>query len=575
MKNINRNLFAIFVFIQTGGNAQTHQIKTDVYFGMNYQGGQPCFYNNGSGCRLYKISLEIVRNQQTGIQSINVIGDSLKQVLPDNVPSLTAGLNTDATLVGFMTTGNFNTFSAGKLYVYNTFTNTYTLVTNGAYKANQSGSWIKWINDSTCLYSSNNYCPTMNTLPGCGTNANRRFGDLRIAKGNFTTGNINSHNIVMGDINNITNLDSRVSSGEDASINPLNPNLVAFHSSSIDGYPSNNGNNLSPFNIGQTNIFHDPSGDSDPKPVVYDMTSASPYNVIDSLASGVHYWLFDLDSAKINSLVHLHWSPNGNMVIGNEQNTNKYQPYMECVDNPGFQISSPTQCSHPSKKVTFERVFGFEKNGNSYKNVMRNLSDTLPLFQPLPPSQLPNSIQYFNPSTDVCNAYRTKYVEFCGTDKTILATVMCNNQTGNQNPFSRIMLIDFTVPNNLYYFDLTGWVEQNYPNWQPGEANGLSTTCHIVSDSILTTTSVSENPTNKILLYPNPTNNTLNLASDLDLIDAEINIYSSIGQIVKSFKDIDDKSIVISTDDLPNGVYVLILTDGNTKYIEKLIIQRP
>jgi len=81
---------------------------------------------------------------------------------------------------------------------------------------------------------------------------------------------------------------------------------------------------------------------------------------------------------------------------------------------------------------------------------MRNMGDTLPLFHPLPPAQLPNSNQYFNPTTDLCNSYRTKYVEFCGTDKTILATVMCNNQTGNQNPFSRIMLIDFTVPNNPY-----------------------------------------------------------------------------------------------------------------------------
>jgi len=574
MKYIPIILFSLFVFIQTKGNAQTHQIKTDVYFGMNYQGGQPCFYNNGSGCRLYKISLEIIRNQQTGIQSVNVVGDSLQQVLPDNVPSLTAGLNSDATLIGFMTTRNFNTFLAGRLYVYNKLTNAYSLVTNGTYQANQSGSWIKWINDSTCLYSSNNYCPTMNTLPGCGTNPNRRFHDLRIATGNFATGNINSHNIVMGDINNITNLDSRVSSGEDASVNPINPNLIAFHSSSIDGYPPNNGVNLSPFNIGQTNVFHDPAGDSDPKPVVFDITSSSPYNVIDSLTPGVHYWLFDLDNTKINSLVHLHWSPDGNTVIGNEQNTDIYQPYMECIDNPGVQISSPTQCSHPSKRVTFERVFGFEKNGNVYKNVMRNVGDTLPLFQPLPPAQLPNSNQYFNPTTDLCNSYRTKYVEFCGTDKTILATVMCNNQTGNQNPFSRIMLIDFTVPNNPYYFDITGWVEQNYPSWQPGEANGLSTTCYIISDSLLSSTSVLQKASNKIVLYPNPTNNAVNISSNFDFVNAEVNIYSALGQNVKSIAGINDKNIILSTKDLPNGVYFLVLTNRNVKFIEKLVIQR-
>ena len=83
-------------------NAQTHHIETDIYFGMNYQSGLPCFYNDGSGCRLYKLSMAIIRSEQTGILSINIIGDSLKQVLPDNVPSVTAGLNSDATLIGFM-----------------------------------------------------------------------------------------------------------------------------------------------------------------------------------------------------------------------------------------------------------------------------------------------------------------------------------------------------------------------------------------------------------------------------------------------------------------------------------------
>ncbi|MBM3418589.1 MAG: T9SS type A sorting domain-containing protein, partial [Bacteroidetes bacterium] len=156
----------------------------------------------------------------------------------------------------------------------------------------------------------------------------------------------------------------------------------------------------------------------------------------------------------------------------------------------------------------------------------------------------------------------------------ILATVMCNNQTGNQNPFSRIMLIDFTVPNNPYYFDITGWVEQHYPNWQPGEANGLSTTCHIVSDSLLTTTSILQNPTNKITLYPNPTNNLVNINSNFDFVNAEINIYSTLGQNVKSIAGISDSNIILSTKDLQNGVYFLVLTNGNAKFIEKLVIQR-
>ncbi|MCF8427849.1 MAG: T9SS type A sorting domain-containing protein [Bacteroidia bacterium] len=574
MKKILSSLIAFILIVQTFLNAQTHQIKTDVYFGMNYQAGEPCYYNNGSGCRLYKLSLEIIRSEQTGIQSISVYGDSLKQVLPDNIPCVTAGLNSDANLIGFMATGSFNSFSAGKLYVYNKTNNSYTLVSNGSYLSNQNGSWIKWLNDSSCLYTSVNYCPTMNTLPGCGTSFTNRFDDLRTATGNFKTGTINSHNIVLGEINNITNLNSKVSSGQDASVNPIDKNKIAFHSTSIDGYPFNGGNNLSPFNIGQTNIFQDPNGDADPKPVVFDITSSSKNNLIDSLVSGTNYWLFDLESAKINSLVHLHWSPDGSIVAGNEQNTNKYTPYMECVNNPGVQISSPTQCSNSSKKVTFERVYGFEQVGNTYKNIMRTIDESLPLFKPLPPAQLPNSNTYFNPSTDLCSSYRTKYIEFCGSNKTILATVMCNNATGNQNPFSRIMLIDFTLVNNPYYFDLTGWIEQNYPTWQPGEAHGFSTTSHIISDTLLQTTSVIENINNNIILYPNPSINSVNIQSKYDFTNAEINIYTSVGQNIRRITGINEQNISISTSDLPNGIYFLILTNEGSKFIEKIIIKR-
>ncbi|MBM3456185.1 MAG: T9SS type A sorting domain-containing protein, partial [Bacteroidetes bacterium] len=37
---------------------------------------------------------------------------------------------------------------------------------------------------------------------------------------------------------------------------------------------------------------------------------------------------------------------------------------------------------------------------------------------------------------------------------------------------------------------------------------------------------------------------------------------------------INDKNIILSTNDLPNGVYFLVLTNRNVKFIEKLVIQR-
>ena len=550
--------------------AQTHKVKTDIYFSMNYDSSTSCYFANVNGCRLYRITVEIIRDSINGVQSIQVVGDSLKQVLPHDIPSAMPGVNSDGSKIGFTAAGSYTVgsvnFSTEKLYSFDMNTGVYTEITDGSSTGNTKGKWVKWINDSTLIYTSENYCQTMGVDAGCGNiNPPTRFNDLRQASGDFSVGSITQDVIIMGHINPNTNLISKICSAQDPVFNPYQNNLVAFHSSASDGYANNGGDNDCPFTLGLSNVFQ--TNFSDPQPVVFDVNSTSPHNQIDSLVNGVNYWLFDLDSVKINSLVHLDWNKNGNIIIGNEQNT-VINSYYECINNPGVQVPNSGSCP-PNKSIQFERVYGFEKVGNIYKNVMRNMGDTLPLFQPLSPQFLPNSSAFFNPSTDECAKYRTKYVEFCGSDKSIVGTVMCSNTGGNL--FSRIMFIDYTNYNNPYYFDITGWIEQNYPSWSPGNAEGIATTCLVDYDSLITV-SVQENEINyNVNIYPNPAQQTITIkASDItDIFIVDIygrTVYNKINLNALNLFNLDISSF-------NSSVYFIKVVNSKNQSITKKLIK--
>jgi hypothetical protein len=568
MKKLYFSTFLVLCYVSSF--AQTHKIKTDVYFSMSSDSSTNCYYANVNGCRLYKITLEIIRDSINGVQSIQVVDDSLKQVLPHNVPSAMPGVNSDGTKIGFTAAGAYTVgsvnFSAEKLYTFDTNTGVYTEITDGSSNGNMKGKWVKWLNDTTLIYTSPNYCQIMGVDPGCGNvNPPTQFNDLRYVTGDFSSGNISQDYVGMGDTNPYTGIVSKICSAQDPVFNPQQNNLVAFHSTASDGYANNGGDNDCPFTIGLSNVFQ--SNFSDPKPVVFDINSTSPFNQVDSLTEGSDYWLFDLDSVKINSLVHLHWNKNGNIIIGNEQNTVS-NAYYECINNPGVQVPNPGSCP-PNKSIQFERVYGFEKVGNIYKNVMRSIGDTLPLFQPLSPQFLPNSSAFFNPSTDECAKYRTKYVEFCGSDKSIVGTVMCSNPGGNL--FSRIMFIDYTNYNNPYYFDITGWIEQNYPSWSPGNAEGIATVCRIEYDSLISTVSINENQqTFDFLVYPNPAEQNITIkATDI----TEITLLDLFGRVVyqeSNSTTVNLKSIDMST--LNSGIYFLkVVNSKNQTSIKKII----
>lgn len=90
-----------------------------------------------------------------------------------------------------------------------------------------------------------------------------------------------------------------------------------------------------------------------------------------------------------------------------------------------------------------------------------------------------------------------------------------------------------------------------------------------------TLSSVSEqNNDNSIVIYPNPVQNNLHFKTNFDLINAEIKIYSPLGQLEKVYSKINGRNITIETFDLTDGLYFLVLQNSDRQVSCKFIINK-
>ena len=73
--------------------------------------------------------------------------------------------------------------------------------------------------------------------------------------------------------------------------------------------------------------------------------------------------------------------------------------------------------------------------------------------------------------------------------------------------------------------------------------------------------------------YPNPFSSHTTLQTDFFLKNATLTVYNSFGQAVKQIKNISGQTVVLSRDNLPNGLYFIRLSaDHKTLAINKLVI---
>jgi aminopeptidase YwaD len=84
------------------------------------------------------------------------------------------------------------------------------------------------------------------------------------------------------------------------------------------------------------------------------------------------------------------------------------------------------------------------------------------------------------------------------------------------------------------------------------------------------TTSINETNSNKkaISIFPNPANTEINIVVPLNE-NSQIEISNAMGQVI--FKD--DNKTKIDISNLPNGLYIVSVKQGQQSYTQKLIKQ--
>lgn len=132
-------------------------------------------------------------------------------------------------------------------------------------------------------------------------------------------------------------------------------------------------------------------------------------------------------------------------------------------------------------------------------------------------------------------------------------------------------------PHNFYYNGST------FPNayWDTIRQQGINFLCRInpaCNSSLLVNVSESaqtELPT--LSLYPNPSNNELNLILDkpYNPSDVQIAIYNLQGQAMQVSSQIYDQNVQIATNTLSNGMYVLQVRTPTGQANQKFIVQHP
>jgi hypothetical protein len=92
-------------------------------------------------------------------------------------------------------------------------------------------------------------------------------------------------------------------------------------------------------------------------------------------------------------------------------------------------------------------------------------------------------------------------------------------------------------------------------NWKKDTTATYSSNCSVATEDATLVQS--------LMLYPNPTSNTLYVSWEVDITSLHVDLMNSVGAIVKS-QQIDNQGI-INVSDLPRGFYLCRLSDANHK----------
>ncbi|MBK9320593.1 MAG: T9SS type A sorting domain-containing protein [Bacteroidetes bacterium] len=75
-----------------------------------------------------------------------------------------------------------------------------------------------------------------------------------------------------------------------------------------------------------------------------------------------------------------------------------------------------------------------------------------------------------------------------------------------------------------------------------------------------------------LYIYPNPASYQITVETPAELVNARLNIYNQLGEVV--YTDVlNGKKVTLSTEYLKSGIYFVYISDGQHIYTQKLILE--
>jgi len=95
--------------------------------------------------------------------------------------------------------------------------------------------------------------------------------------------------------------------------------------------------------------------------------------------------------------------------------------------------------------------------------------------------------------------------------------------------------------------------------------NGFDYNVYSLPGTYMEINTLAEN--NKFVIYPNPTNNIINITNPKNGTNV-LNMFSSNGQLVKSMNFGNGENITMNVNDLSKGVYIIKIGNFSSKFIK-------
>lgn len=274
-------------------------------------------------------------------------------------------------------------------------------------------------------------------------------------------------------------------------------------------------------------------------------------------------------------------------------------------------VSTYAKTLWPGLKVATELTFNGITTQNSFAQALNTYSDCIGIsYYPLnndftvkPISTIPTDFatlvglypskplcfyQYGYPSSTTCNSSETLQANFITQTFTTWDTYAAN-----------VKKIDFTWLHDLdtalinYYGSYYGITDTIFLEFL--HTLGLRTAAGSGTDkpafrelqcqakqrgynnlNINCTTTGIKDPISKphylMAVIPNPSKDKLNIDIPFDLTNAELTIYNHLGKIEKVMSNINSRNIKMDAADLPNGVYFIVLQNGDRQLNGKFMV---